>query len=150
MTTTSPSSFQPRRTYRLHEAPPCPPRPQRTGADGKQGNQGDVGANTVMPRGVPSLSVSGNPASVAESGPSNLLLSNLSRCPHRCFEHLNPLNFSPNDLRSLPRLTGSVNVGVAEVFSQFCLVVSFREKALRAMTKHLRICLLYTSPSPRD
>ena len=131
MTTKSPSSFQPRRTYRLHEAPPCPPRPQRTGADGKQGNLKVVSELTlVMPRGVPSLNVSGNPASVSESGPSNLLLSNLSRRPHRCLEHLNPLKCSRNDVRSPPRLTGSVNVGVAEVFSQFCLVVSFREKAI--------------------
>ena len=38
--------------------------------------------------------------------------------------------FTPNDVRSLPRLNGSADVDVAEVLSQFRLVVGFRAKAV--------------------
>ena len=37
---------------------------------------------------------------------------------------------TPNDVRSLPRLTGSADADVAEVLSQFRLVVGFRAKAV--------------------
>ena len=40
------------------------------------------------------------------------------------------VTFTPNDVRSLPRLTGSADVGVAEVLPQFRLVVGFRAKAV--------------------
>ena len=40
------------------------------------------------------------------------------------------ITFTPNDVRSLPRLTGSADVDVAEVLSQFRLVVGFRAKAV--------------------
>ena len=40
------------------------------------------------------------------------------------------VTFTPNDVRSLPRLTGSADVDVAEVLSQFRLVVGFRAKAV--------------------
>ena len=40
------------------------------------------------------------------------------------------VTFTPDDLRSLPRLTGSADVDVAEVLSQFRLVVGFRSKAV--------------------
>ena len=40
------------------------------------------------------------------------------------------VTFTPNDVRSLPRLTGSADVDVAEVLSQFRLVVDFRAKAV--------------------
>ena len=38
--------------------------------------------------------------------------------------------FTPNGVRSLPRLTGSADVDVAEISSQFRLVVGFRAKAV--------------------
>ena len=38
--------------------------------------------------------------------------------------------FKPNDVRSLPRLTGSADVDVAEVWSHFRVVVGFRAKAV--------------------
>ena len=40
------------------------------------------------------------------------------------------VTFTPEDVRSLPRLTGSADVDVAEVLSQFHLVVGFRAKAV--------------------
>ena len=40
------------------------------------------------------------------------------------------VTFTPNDVRSLPRLTGSADVDVAEVLSRFRLVVGFRAKAV--------------------
>ena len=40
------------------------------------------------------------------------------------------VTFTPNDVRSLPRLTGSADVDVAEVLSQFRLVVGFWAKAV--------------------
>ena len=40
------------------------------------------------------------------------------------------VTFTPNDVRSLPRLSGSAHVDVAEVLSQFRLVVGFRAKAV--------------------
>ena len=40
------------------------------------------------------------------------------------------VTFTPNDVHSLPRLTGSDDVDVAEVLSQLRLVVGFRAKAL--------------------
>ena len=40
------------------------------------------------------------------------------------------VTFTPNGVRSLPRLTGSADVDVAEVLSQFRLVVGFRAKAV--------------------
>ena len=40
------------------------------------------------------------------------------------------VTFTPNDVRSLPRLIGSTDVDVAEVYSQFRLVVGFRAKAI--------------------
>ena len=40
------------------------------------------------------------------------------------------VTFTPNDVRSLPRLTGSADVDVAEVLSQFRLVACFRAKAV--------------------
>ena len=40
------------------------------------------------------------------------------------------VTFTPNDVRRLPRLTGSADVDVAEVLSQFRLVVGFRAKAV--------------------
>ena len=38
--------------------------------------------------------------------------------------------FTPNEVSSLPRLTGSADVDVAEVLSQFRLVVGFRAKVV--------------------
>ena len=40
------------------------------------------------------------------------------------------VSFTPNDVRSLLRLTGSVDVHFAEGLSQFRLVVGFRAKAV--------------------
>ena len=40
------------------------------------------------------------------------------------------VTFTPNDVRSLPRLNGSADVDVAEVLSQFRLVVGFRAKSV--------------------
>ena len=40
------------------------------------------------------------------------------------------VTFTPNDVRSLPRLTGRADVNVVEVLSQFRLVVGFRAKAV--------------------
>ena len=40
------------------------------------------------------------------------------------------VTFTPNDVRSLPGLTGSADVDVAEVLSQFRLVVGFRANAV--------------------
>ena len=40
------------------------------------------------------------------------------------------VTFTPNDVRSLPRLARSADVDVAEVSSQFRLVVGFRAKAV--------------------
>ena len=40
------------------------------------------------------------------------------------------VTFTPNDVRRLPRLTGSADADVAEVLSQFRLVVDFRAKAV--------------------
>ena len=40
------------------------------------------------------------------------------------------VTFTPNDVRSLPRLTGSADVDVAEVLSQFHFVVGFRAKVV--------------------
>ena len=42
------------------------------------------------------------------------------------------ITFTPNDVRSLQRLTGRADVDVAEVLSQFRLVVGFRVKAVAA------------------
>ena len=40
------------------------------------------------------------------------------------------VTFTPNDVRTLPRLNGSADVDVAEVLSQFRLVVGFRAKSV--------------------
>ena len=40
------------------------------------------------------------------------------------------VTFTPNGIRSLPRLTSSADVDVAQVLSQFLLVVGFRVKAV--------------------
>ena len=46
------------------------------------------------------------------------------------------VTFTPNDLRSLRRLTGSADVDVAEVLSQFRLVVGVRAKAVAPHDEH--------------
>ena len=52
------------------------------------------------------------------------------------------VTFTPNDVRSLPRLTGSADVDVAEALSQFRLDVGFRAKAVALHDENLRIILL--------
>ena len=51
------------------------------------------------------------------------------------------VTFTPNDVRSLPRLTGSDDVDVVEVLSQLRLVVDFRAKAVAPHDENLRITL---------
>ena len=50
------------------------------------------------------------------------------------------VTFTPNDVRSLPRLTGSDDVDV-EVLSQLRLVVNFRAKAVAPHDENLRTTL---------
>ena len=47
------------------------------------------------------------------------------------------VTFTPNDVRSLPRLTGSADVDVAEVLSQFRLAVGVQANAVAPNDEHL-------------
>ena len=49
------------------------------------------------------------------------------------------VTFTPNDVRSLARLTGSDDVDVVEVLSQLRLVVDIRAKAVAPHDENLRI-----------
>ena len=51
------------------------------------------------------------------------------------------VTFTPNDVRSLPRLPGSDDVDVVEVLSQLRLVVDFWAKAVAPHDENLRITL---------
>ena len=86
--------------------------------------------NTMLQQ-LASLSVSGSsPAALSESDPSNpppvqpvSTYAGVLSAPKAVY-------FTPNDVRSRLRLTGSADVDVAEVLSQFRLVVGFRAKAV--------------------
>jgi len=78
-----------------------------------------------------SLSVSNTAsASLSESERSNPVLSQPVPTYAGVLSAPKAVTFTPSDVRSLPRLTGSADVDVAEVLSQFRLVVGFRAKAV--------------------
>ena len=121
-----------------------------------------------------SLSVSSSASvNLSESERSNPVLSQPVPTYAEVLSAPKAFTSTPNDVRSLPCLTGSADVDVAEVLSQFRLV-GFRANAVaphegqfadNLSFEHLSIicdgacltlyqqlmsCLLYTSPSPRD
>ena len=69
-------------------------------------------------------------ATLSESDPSNSLPVQPVPAYAGVLSAPKAVLFTHNDVRSLPRSTGSADVGVAEVLSQFRLVVGFREKAV--------------------
>ena len=78
-----------------------------------------------------SLSVSSSASvSLSESERSNPVMSQPVPTYAGVLSAPKAVTFTPNDVRSLPRLTGSADVDVAEVLSQFRLVVGFRAKAV--------------------
>ena len=78
-----------------------------------------------------SLSISRSSASVSESKSSNPAPTVQPAMSYaRVLSAPKAVSFTPNDIRSLPRLTGSVDVDVAEVLSQFRLIVGFRAEAV--------------------
>ena len=78
-----------------------------------------------------SLSVSSSASvSLSESERSNPVLSQPVPTYAGVLSAPKAVTFTPSDVRSLPRLTGSADVDVAEVLSQFRLVVGFRAKAV--------------------
>ena len=78
-----------------------------------------------------SMSVSGSSsAASSETDPSNPLPVQPVPTYAGVLSAPKAVTFTPNDVRSLPRLTGSADVDVAEVLSQFRLVVGFRAKAV--------------------
>ena len=58
------------------------------------------------------------------------------------------VTFTPNDVRSLPRSTGSADVDVAEVLSQFPLVFGFRVKAIAPHDEKFSDIILSLSTCP--
>ena len=78
-----------------------------------------------------SLSVTSSASvSLSESDRSNRVLSQPVPTYAGVLSAPKAVTFTPSDVRSLPRLTGSADVDVAEVLSQFRLVVGFRAKAV--------------------
>ena len=78
-----------------------------------------------------SMSVSGSSsAALSETDPSTPLPVQPVPTYAGVLSAPKAVTFTPNDVRSLPRLTGSADVDVAEVLSQFRLVVGFRAKAV--------------------
>ena len=78
-----------------------------------------------------SMSVSGSSSAAAsETDPSNPLPVQPVPTYAGVVSAPKAVTFTPNDVRSLPRLTGSADVDVAEVLSQFRLDVGFRTKAV--------------------
>ena len=72
-------------------------------------------------------------ASLTVSSSASVSLSQLNQHQHTqgcLLSAPKAVTFTPNDVRSLPRLTGSADVDVAEILSQFRLVVGFRAKAV--------------------
>ena len=77
------------------------------------------------------LSVSSSaPVSLPESDRSNPVTSQPVPTYAGVLSAPEAVTFTPNDVRSLPRVTGSTDVDVADVLSQFRLVVGFRAKAV--------------------
>ena len=78
-----------------------------------------------------SLTVSSSASvSLSESDRSNLVSTQPVPTYAGVLSAPKAVTFTPNDVRSLPRLIGSTDVDVAEVYSQFRLVVGFRAKAI--------------------
>ena len=78
-----------------------------------------------------SLSVSSSASvNLSESERSNPVLSQPVPTYAEVLSAPKAFTSTPNDVRSLPCLTGSADVDVAEVLSQFRLVVDFRAKAV--------------------
>ena len=77
-----------------------------------------------------SLSVSSSASvNLSESERSNPVLSQPVPTYAGVLSALKAVTFTPNDVRSLPHLTGNADVDVAQVLSQFRLV-GFRVKAV--------------------
>ena len=67
---------------------------------------------------------------LSESDPSNPAPTQLVSTYAGVPSSPKAVTFTPNDVRSLPRVTGSVDVDVAEFLSQFRLVVGFWAKTV--------------------
>ena len=86
--------------------------------------------NSILQQ-LASLSVSGSSSTAfSESDPSNPLLVQPVPTYAGVLSAPKAVTFTPNDLRSLPRLAGNADVDVAEVLSQYRLVVGVRAKAV--------------------
>ena len=117
--------------------------------------------HNAMLHQLASLSISSSSASVSESNPSNPVPTVQPAMSYAgVLSAPTAVSFAPNDVHRLPRLTGSVDVDIAEVLSQFRLVVGFRARVvalhdekncgqsyIRANVSHLRWSLYYVVPT---
>ena len=86
--------------------------------------------NNMLPQ-LACLNVSSSASvTVSESDPSNPVPPQPAPTCAGALSAPKAVTFTPNDVRCLPNLTGSADVDVAEVLSQFRLVVGFRAKAV--------------------
>ena len=89
-----------------------------------------------------SLSVSSSASHLSESDSSNHVPTQPVPVYAGVLSAPKAATFTPNDVRSLTRLTGSADVDVAEVLSQFALLSVSRRKPLLRTTRNLQIILL--------